>query len=83
MMENARVTALTVSELLRKNQQGEGGGVKLSPRPPRLGLRKFKVLSFKGMLLDYMFYIFNKAILSSEGLYVFQHFTVALKSQTF
>ena len=32
MLQNARITAFTVSELLRKNQQG----IKLSP-PPRLG----------------------------------------------
>ena len=29
MLQNARVPALTVSELLRENYQGEGGGVKL------------------------------------------------------
>ena len=38
MLQNARVKAFfTVFELLRENQQG-GGGVKLSPSPPRLGL---------------------------------------------
>ena len=40
MLQNARVTAFTVTELLRGNQQG-GGGVKLPyPHPPRLGLKK-------------------------------------------
>ena len=40
MLQNARVTAFTVTELLRENQQG-GGGVKLPyPHPPRLGLKK-------------------------------------------
>ena len=36
MLQNARVTAFTVSELLSENQQG----VKLPPAPPRLGLRQ-------------------------------------------
>ena len=37
MLQNARVTAFTISELLRENQQGrEGEGTKLPP--PRLGL---------------------------------------------
>ena len=47
MLQNARVTAFTVSELLKENQQG----VKLPPPPPRLGLRnKFEptlFISFK------------------------------------
>ena len=39
MLQNVRVLALTVSELLRENQQGGGGGaVKLTPLPPRSGL---------------------------------------------
>ena len=33
MLQNARVTAFTVSELLRENQQG-GGGVELLPPHP-------------------------------------------------
>ena len=38
MLKNARVTVFTVSELLRKNQQG---GIKIPPDPPKkLGLRK-------------------------------------------
>ena len=36
MLQNSRVTALTVFELLRENQLG--GGLKLPPPPPRLGL---------------------------------------------
>ena len=42
MLKNARVTAFTVSELLRENQQaGMGGaGVKSSPPSPRLGLSR-------------------------------------------
>ena len=35
MLQNARVIAFTVSELLRKKQQGEGGG---ELTPSRLGL---------------------------------------------
>ena len=44
MLQNARVTAFTVSELLKENQQG-GGSVKLPPPPPRssrLGLKMIK-----------------------------------------
>ena len=37
MLQNDRVTAFTVSELLREIQQG---GVKLPPPPPRLGLMR-------------------------------------------
>ena len=37
MLQNARVTVFTVSELLRENQQG--GGVKLPPSS--LGLNEF------------------------------------------
>ena len=33
MLQNARVTAFTVSELLRENQQGRGGGRKITPPP--------------------------------------------------
>ena len=47
MLQNARVTAFTVSELLRENQQGWGGGGgegEVTPHThtqiPRLGLRK-------------------------------------------
>ena len=35
MLKNTRVTAFTVSELLRENQQDE---LKLTPLSPRLGL---------------------------------------------
>ena len=35
MLQNARVTAFTVSKLLRENQQGGGGGGdKITPHPP-------------------------------------------------
>ena len=37
MLKNDRVTTFTVSELLRKNQQGERG--KIPPPSPRLELR--------------------------------------------
>ena len=45
MLQNARITAFVVSELLRENQQGGGGRVKLSPPPPlpRLRLKKDNV----------------------------------------
>ena len=41
MLQNARVAAFTVSELLKENQRGGGGegrGVKITPISPRLGL---------------------------------------------
>ena len=47
MLQNARVTAFTVSEVLRKNQWGGGGWVKIRitpsppPPPPRLGLSRY------------------------------------------
>ena len=39
ILQNARVTAFTVSELLRESQKG-GGGKITPPAPPRLGLTK-------------------------------------------
>ena len=42
MLQNARVTAFTVSELLRENQQG----VKLPLPQPRLGLKSMLILHF-------------------------------------
>ena len=49
MLQNARVTAFTVSELLRERKQGEGwgGGVKLPPL--RLGLRPKKTYDIKNL----------------------------------
>ena len=40
MLQNSRVAVFTVFELLRENQLGAGGGVKITPLPPRLGLTK-------------------------------------------
>ena len=40
MLQNARVTAFTVPELLRKNQQGWRGEGRLLPPSPRLGLMR-------------------------------------------
>ena len=39
MLQNASVTAFTVSELLRKNQQGRGGGGITPPHPTRIRLK--------------------------------------------
>ena len=40
MLQNVRVLALTVSELLRENQQGGGGrGGKINPPPPPTKIR--------------------------------------------
>ena len=38
MLQNARVTVFTVSELLRENELGEGGKI-ITPHTPRLGLK--------------------------------------------
>ena len=43
MLQNARVTAFNISELLSLNQKGGGevGWGKINPLPPRLGLNVF------------------------------------------
>ena len=46
MLQNAKVTAFTVFELLRVNQQGMGGKI-TPPPPPRLGLGNFQKLVTK------------------------------------
>ena len=46
MLQNVRVTAFTVSELLREKQQG-GGIILPPPSPPRLGLSDCKNLLFQ------------------------------------
>ena len=43
MLQNCRVTAIIVLELLRENQLG-GGGCKITTPPPRLGLSKQQAL---------------------------------------
>ena len=52
MLQNARVTAFTFSELLRENQQGEGGDY----LPPRLGLinhyGKEKASTYKSITIN-------------------------------
>ena len=43
MLQNAKVTAFTNSELLTENQQWGGGGSKITPTPPthiRVKIRK-------------------------------------------
>ena len=41
VLKNTRATAITLSELLRENQQGEGGRITPHlPLPPRLGLNE-------------------------------------------
>ena len=52
MVKNTRVTAFTVSEFLKENQQwGEGGGGGWNYLPPRLGLMKqTDILSAFGFL---------------------------------
>ena len=41
MLQNSRVAAFTISELLRENQQGGGGKIAPYP-PPRLGLKEIQ-----------------------------------------
>ena len=41
MLQNARVTAFTVFELLRESQLGEGGGGKSPPPPTEIRVKKF------------------------------------------
>ena len=63
MLQNSRVIAFTVSELLRENQQdgGRGGGVKLSlpppPPPPRLGLKALFVHKIVFLFFDFFRHI--------------------------
>ena len=65
MLQNVSVTAFTVSELMRQNQQG----VKLFP-PLRLGLS-----SFKGMLRFARMIVFPCMILF---IYIFLKFTCGI-----
>ena len=44
MLQNAKIAAFTVSELLRENQQGGEG--KITPRQPRLGLKVGKMTKY-------------------------------------
>ena len=65
MLQNSRVIAFTVSELLRENQQDGGrggwGGVKLSlpppPPPPRLGLKALFVHKIVFLFFDFFRHI--------------------------
>ena len=54
ILQNAKVTAFTVSELSRENQQGVSK-ITLFPHPPRLGLRDIQ--HSMSMLLDTRFHI--------------------------
>ena len=40
MLQNARVTAFTVTELLRENQQGGGGGKITLPPPTQIRVKE-------------------------------------------
>ena len=56
MLQNARITAFTISELLRVNQQW-GRGVKSPPPLPRLGLKlpnfkQFQNIMRRGFMID-------------------------------
>ena len=44
MLQNAKIIAFTISELLRENQQGrEGGKITKLPPPPRRSLLPFRL----------------------------------------
>ena len=62
MLQNTRVTAFTVSELLRKNQQGgkKGVGGKITPHPPRLGLNHINQFHCKSKCMLMTLATFNK-----------------------
>ena len=58
MLQNTKVTAFTISELLRENQQGgRGGGGKITP--PRLGLRPFAMFILAWFVGSLLFVIFH------------------------
>ena len=54
ILQNARVTPFTTSELLREKQQG-GGGVKLPPSQPRLGFSNVLIHFIKSYPKAYRF----------------------------
>ena len=54
MLQNARVTDFTISELLREYQQGAGGG-KITPLPPKkLGLSSWPTTGLVLKLINYI-----------------------------
>ena len=57
MLQNAKVTAFTVSELLRENQQRGG---KIPPSPPRLGLKKHEAVTDNRSVMIYVNEIENR-----------------------
>ena len=67
--ENARVTALTVFELLRENQQEGRGGSKITRTPPRLGLRpnlRVNLITIDSLVRKNMLVLQLKSILSYQ-----------------
>ena len=72
ILQNIRVTAFTVSELLRENQQGEGG--KVTHPPPRLGLKvlrhpDLKILAKKSNTLFFCMNRYLKCIMHKTMLW--------------
>ena len=61
MLQNARVTSFTVSELLRENQQMDGGGGIKSSHPHKLGLKSgvFKNFEKKNQCAQNYVFIFK------------------------
>ena len=50
MLQNARITAFTVFELLKENQQGDGEGGKCTTcTPTQIRVKGFKVLTFRNL----------------------------------
>ena len=64
MLQNSRVTAFTVLELLRENQLEVGGGVKLPPplHPTRLGLIQIEEKTQVQVTVRSPDYAFNEII---------------------
>ena len=58
-MQNARVTAFTVSELLRENQQG-GGGDKITPPPTQIRVKPANYTSVYDVLMIIAWYSFRQ-----------------------
>ena len=58
MLQNVRVTAFTVSELLRENQQvGRGRGIKSHPQAHRLGLNQTYRIIRPSSIPEYVRYV--------------------------
>ena len=69
MLQNAKVTAFTVFELLRENQLG-GRGITPHPHPPRLGLKKTRENTDNSSIRIYVNKIENTITFKSKTRYL-------------